>query len=290
MSADRPSLAQLTGWGLRAGPLVLAWASVLAIAFWQVARDQYLYASTLVTIFFLTAYLYVEVFRGTRWRDPPAPFDAKQPAGWRPRAILLLCAVTGSGAVVGAIWLMTSYWSRTNSGGWYLFYVVLFGVFIAGSWHDRGFLNIRAAMVSALVMDIVLVSYEHLLLGQGTGWAYHGTDVRTVFHVPIENALFIYPVASALCSVLCSIQIRTHNHLQAFWRLMGFLTVIFVVVEFVGIGVFHLWSVDEFAAKSVLPFWHTNIEEFIYYFLFQGLSILVYLWLHQNLDHRAKAL
>lgn len=269
----------------RALPLAGAWCSVLLIAFVTAARERYLYASTLHTVFWLCVWLYAEVFRGARWRDPPAPFDAQQPAGWKNRALVLLGAVVASGVAVGILWLATSHWSRPNSGGWYGFYVVLFSVFIAGTWHDRAFLNLRAAMVSALVMDVVLVSYEHLLLGQGTGWAYHGSEVYAVFQVPIENALFIYPVASALCSVLCSIQIRRHNHLQAFWRLMGFLTVVFVAVEFVGIGVFHLWSVDEFASQSILPFWHTNIEELVYYFLFQGLSMLFYLWLHQNLDH-----
>ena len=265
---------------VRSLPLGAAWASVLVIALWPVARDQYLYASTLCTLGLFVWFLHVQVFEGIGWRAPAEVQDRALPSGWRHWSALLLGAAAAAAAVLTGLWWTLG---KAGSGGWFAFYAVLFTVFIVGTWRWRAFLDVRSAVLAALAMDVVLAAYEHLLLGQGTGWDYHGTDIYSLFHVPVENMLFVYPMASAVCSLLVSALLTRWNRFRAFWSLMAVLSVVFVAVEFLGIWVFELWTVEEFANKSVFPFLRTNLEEFVYYFLFQGLSLLVYLWCHVHL-------
>ncbi len=263
-------------------PIALAWITVGAIAFWPVARDGYLYASTLVSLGFLCAFAYSEVAADSASRPDLQRPEAAVPAGWKAWAGVLLGAAVGAGLAMAGLWWLVGR-THPRSGGWFLFYAILFTSFVIATWRFRKYLDVRAAFVTALCMDVVLSAYEHLLLTQDTGWDYHGSEIYSLFHVPVENMLFIYPMASALCSLLIAAARGRWGVIGAFWRLMAALSVVFIVVEFVGIWTFHLWSVDEFASKSVFPFLHTNLEEFVYYFLFQALSMLGYLWLHGNL-------
>ena len=258
---------------------------VCCIAFTELWSETYLYASSLAFVFTICGFLHAIVFRDCKWTDPPERVDTLDRPDWREHGAAFARAVTSGAMFVAVVWalLMQLGDDSFHSGGWYLFYIAIFAPFVAFTRKRTENVNFKATLVTVLVMDLILSSYEYLLLSRGTGWAYEGTIIGHIFDVPVENILFIYPVAGALVCVLYSIVTRYHNDFKAFWLLMGGLTCVFVPVELVGIGWLHLWDVDRFSRLSILPFWHTNIEEFVYYLLFQALAALFYIWFEQNL-------
>ncbi|GDX79392.1 hypothetical protein LBMAG42_12030 [Deltaproteobacteria bacterium] len=264
---------------------------VCVLAFNGPAHERYLYFVSLLFVGTICGFLHSLVFAGYRWDDPWEPHDAEPKANWRENAPPFIKAVLIACGASGAIWAVLQLLGHDGlkSGGWYLFYVAVFTPFLVATWSRLKFVNFRAAVPTVLIMDLVLSGYEYLLLKEGTGWAYNGTIIGWIYVVPIENVLFIYPVAGALVCVLFSVVSRHLNDFKAFWLLMGGLTCIFVPVEIIGIGWLKLWDVDQFKDQSVLPIWHTNLEEFVYYLLFQALAGLLYVWFDQNLRPSPRA-
>ena len=127
----------------------------------------------------------------------------------------------------------------------------------------------------------MIAGYEAILLSQGTGWRYNGTVIAWVFGIPLENVIFIYPVAPALNMILYSLLARRLNPLKAFWVLIALVLPAAAAVELIGIYPLRLW--DVFNEKSIWPMGRTNLEEFVYYGAFQVLSVVVYAYFVRNM-------
>jgi hypothetical protein len=265
--------------------LIAALLVVVLIAFLPEWSGRYLYASSLVFVGCFVGFMHSLALGGVKWSDPWEARDDQERANGRADARDFLAVVGVAGALVGVVWAASHRAGPDflRSGGWYLFYVAVFAPFLWFTRRRLAYVNFRAAFATVLAMDLILSSYEYLLLKEGTGWEYRNTVVWHVFVVPLENVLFIYPVAAALVCVLYTVATRHLNNLKAFWFLMGGLTCVFVPVEIVGIGWLDLWTVEPFAEKSIWVIGNTNIEEFVYYLLFQALAGLIYIWFDHNL-------
>ena len=265
--------------------LLGAGAVLCLLAFSATARDTYLYFVSLLFVGAMGGFLHSVVFPAESWGRAPEPGAVTPRQGWQVHARRFHKLAALSCGLVAGIWgiLLWTGERGLRSGGWFLFYVVIFAVLLVTTRPALKVANFRAVAATAVAMDVVLAAYEHLVLRHGTGWAYTGTIIGEVLSVPIENLLFIYPMAGALVGVMVAGARATRSDLRALWFVMGVLACIFVPIEFIGIGGFGLWDVDRFRHLSVWPFWHTNIEEFIYYLFFQLLAGLIYLWLDRNL-------
>ena len=136
-------------------------------------------------------------------------------------------------------------------------------------------------MISTFILITVLVGYEAILLSQGTGWRYNNTVIGWIMGVPVENIIFIYPVAPALNMILYSLFTRQLNDLKAFWYLMALVIPASIVTELIGIYPLNLWEI--FNDQSILPMGQTNLEEFVYYIIFQLMSVTFYIYFDKNL-------
>lgn len=256
---------------------------------YQSSQSKYLYASSEVVLLLLCVALYFAVFPGARWDDAPEPQDRLRSHDWRHVKHLLGGFFVVLAAAAALNWVVaapetpgsTRAWLRT--GSWYGFYVVVFGLFLVLVRRHLQTVRLLPIFVSTFTCAVLLCGYEAVLLSQGTGWRYDGSVIGWIFGIPIENLLFIYPVAPALNMILFSIISRRLNDLKAFWLLIAMIVPAAAIVELIGIYPLHLW--DVFNDKSIMPLGRTNLEEFVYYAVFQVLSILIYAYFVRNIRH-----
>jgi len=261
---------------------------LLALTFdlWR-CHSKYLYFTTELGLALLCGFLYVLVFRGRSWGEAFEPDDEVPRTGWKIRTAAFLAYIGLATGVLALVWIGMGAVQDLNwrvwfkSGTWYLYYVFIFAVNVVLMRHRLSRLDYRALAASVLVLTLLLTAYEVILLSQGTGWRYNHTVIGWVLGVPVDNILFIYPVAPALCMALYSIVTRHLNDLKAFWATMAILAPATIVVELIGIYPLDLWQI--FNDRSVWPMGKTNFEEFFYYILFAASALLLYLWFERNL-------
>lgn len=246
------------------------------------SATRYLYFSTEIGIFLVAMLVYFPALQGIRWRDPPEKGDEAPRPGWKAFAGDLLAGFAALALVLALVWAVQAYlageafaaWLRR--GSWYLYYIGVFGVSLLIIRRHLKHVHRTALMTATLVMVYFLSTYEMLLVDRGTGWTYNRTVIGQLLNVPIDNILFIYPVAPALSMVFYSVLTRRLNDLKAFWLLNLVLAPCSVIVELIGIYPLNLWEI--YNGKSVWPMGQTNLEEFLYYFLFQFFSVIIYVY------------
>jgi hypothetical protein len=259
-------------------------ALLLLLLAFDVGRcaTKYLYFTSEIGLFLVACVLYVECFRGMKWGDPPEKADLSPQPGWRKFSRELLLSFSLLAALLALVWVLRSggeaggFRAWLKSGFWYLYYLGIFGVSILLIRRHLQYVHRKALVTAAFIMAYFLATYEMLLLSRGTGWAYNHTVIGWLLGVPIDNLLFIYPVAPALTMVFYSVLTRTLNDLKAFWILNLVLIPASAVVELIGNYPLNLWKI--FNDQSVFPMGKTNLEEFLYYILFQFLAILLYVY------------
>jgi len=274
-----------------AGPALCLYATILLILvmtfdLWG-SGSRYLYFATEVGLLLAALGLYLQVFRHKHWSDAAEPEDSKPRPRWRSHAAFLLGLYLLLVGIMATIWVLFEHvdheplhvWLR--SAMWYGYYVVIYGIFVVLVRKRMQFVNFRALLISVLFLEVLLTGYEAILLAMNTGWRYNHTVIGWLFNVPVDNILFIYPVAPALCMVLYSVVTARLNDLKAFWALVAFLFVASSIVELIGIYPLDLWEI--FNEGSIWPMGQTNLEEFLYYLIFELLSLLLYLFFDQNL-------
>ncbi len=243
---------------------------------------KYLYFTTEIGIFVFSLAIYFAAFKGKKWSDPPEPLDDIPIHHWKAFARELLLGFVGLSIVLIVLWVITAFstsstftaWLR--KGAWFGYYI---GVFVISIFLIRKHVKYAhpIALVTATISIVIfLTGYELLLLSNNTGWKYNDTVIGWFLGIPVDNLLFVYPVAPALTMIFYSILTRHLNNLKAFWLLNLVLAPASVIVELIGIYSFNLWEI--FNEGSIWPMGQTNFEEFFYYILCQFLSIALYIF------------
>jgi hypothetical protein len=258
---------------------------------WE-SQSRYLYFSTEIILLLFTGAMYAGIFKGEKWNAPPEPDDDRPEPNWKRNALCLIAYFFALGIILCSVWVLNKFvlgqdahtWFK--SGMWYLYYVGIFGLFFILVRRHLQYIHVQALWLTIISMVIILVAYEVILLSQGTGWEYNRTVIGWLMGVPVDNILFIYPVAPALCIVLYTLFTRHLNNLKAFWYLMALLIPSSIVVELIGIYPLDLWEI--FNDQSILPMGQTNLEEFVYYVIFQLMSVTMYLYFARNLKDEGR--
>jgi hypothetical protein len=250
------------------------------------SSSVYLYFSTEIGILFFALAVYFSAFKGVKWSSPSEKVDAIPRSQWKVFSKDLFIGFISLGLVLTAIWIATGLIEHSSikvwlkKGAWFLYYIGIFTVSVIIIRRHMKYVHARALVTAVIIMVFFLTTYEILLLSHGTGWKYNNTVIGWFIGVPVDNVLFIYPVATALTMIFYSVITRNMNDLKAFWLLNLILLPCCIIVELIGIYPLNLWEI--FNQGSIWPMGQTNLEEFLYYILFQFLSIALYVFFQRN--------
>jgi hypothetical protein len=188
-------------------------------------------------------------------------------------------AVGTLGGISASAWLKRAVWSG------YMLGVFVLSILVAV--RNLEYINAKAAITSSVIMVYFLSTYEITLLSRGIGWSYNNTVVGYVFGIPLDNVLFVYTVTPFLIMVFYSIAACHFNETKAFWLLTCAMAPVAGIFEILAVYPLNVWRV--YTAQSVWPMGRTSIEEFLFYFLMQFLSVALYAFFCRNFTRRAKA-
>ena len=254
------------------------------------SASVYLYFYSEIGLLLFSLAIYFSAFEGKKWNDPPEKDDNIPQPDHRKFIKELSFGFISLAVILCGIWILKgvaqqeTVRSWLKSGFWFLYYIGVFGVSAIIIRRHMQYVHSLAMVVSVIIMVYIAATYEILLLSHGTGWQYNNTIIGWILETPVENVLFIYPVAPALTMIFYSVISRRLNDIKAFWLINLILIPCSVAVELIGIYPLNLWYI--FNDASVLPLGKTNLEEFIYYILFQFLSIVLYVFLSNNFKKR----
>ncbi len=246
------------------------------------SATRYLYFSTEIGILLFAMLIYFPALNGIKWNDPPEKEDMTPQPEWKTFAKRLFTWFFILALFLALIWIVQGFLNQENigvwlkKGFWYIYYIGIFSVSLLLIKRHLQYVHPMAMITTIIIMVYFLTTYEMLLFYQNTGWTYNNTVIGMLLGVPIDNILFIYPVAPALTMVFYSILTRHYNDLKAFWLLNLILAPCSIIVELIGIYPLNLWEINN--EKSICPMGQTNLEEFLYYFLFQYFSIILYVF------------
>ncbi|MCU0608914.1 MAG: hypothetical protein MUF22_03995 [Chitinispirillaceae bacterium] len=251
--------------------------------------SRYLYLSFELGLILFSLVLYFPALQGISWNSPAEKSDDLPQPDWQKFSREMAVVFGLLSLIIVAIWVMKeisaptglSAWIR--GGSWFLYYGAIFiiSIFIISKYLK--YVHALAMVVATIIQVYILTTFEIILLSTGQGWAYYDTVLGYFLKVPVENILFVYPVAPALSIIFYAVVTRHLNNLKAFWLINGILLPCSVVVEWIGIYPLRLWY--PFNQYSILPIDKTNIEEFIYYALFQFSAIVLYIFLARNFSN-----
>ncbi|MFH1760159.1 MAG: hypothetical protein ABIA63_03570, partial [bacterium] len=160
-------------------------------------QSKYLYFSTEIIFLLFTFSVYFSVFKGKKWNDPHEQDDCIPKRNWKQNTTMLIIYFFALLFIVFIIWFLYKFTQSEEfalwfkSGLWYLYYVVIYGIFFFLLKRHLMYINMRALMVSVLILVPILIGYEAILLAQGTGWRYNHTVIGWLMGVPVDNILFI---------------------------------------------------------------------------------------------------
>ncbi|MGL1935172.1 MAG: hypothetical protein OCD01_09130 [Fibrobacterales bacterium] len=257
--------------------------------------SKYLYFTTELILMIIALFVYLNTFHSVGWN---APYEKDQVAP-RPHARSTAKKITvGYLILVGSmaiLWALLQFLIPESKGEWLhsgLWYGTFVGItllsFLIIRSH-RQYVNMRAVVVTLCIVVPMLTGYEAIMLYWGKAWEYNQTTfggygngiLGTIFKVPVESVLFLYPVTPVTGLILYSVITRKKNDLKAFWIAMAILTPSTIITEVAGIYLLDLWRV--FNENSVLPMGRSNFEEYVYYEIWLGLALLIYIWFDRNL-------
>jgi hypothetical protein len=130
-------------------------------------------------------------------------------------------------------------------------------------------------------MVYFLSTYEIILLARGIGWRYNNTVIGYLLGIPLDNVLFVYPVTPVFIMIFYSIITRRLNDLKAFWLLNLALIPVGIIFELLAVYPLRIWRV--FTSQSIWPMGRTSLEEFLFYFIMQFLTLSLYAFFSRNL-------
>lgn len=261
--------------------LIIALILVLTFDLFNSA-SVYLYFSTEIGILLFSLAVYRAAFQGKKWDDPPEKDDERPRPDWKKFAQELSLGFVALAVILAAVWIITGFTAYSpfkvwlKKGAWSLYYAAIFGISIVLIKKYLKYIHALAMVVTTIIMVLLLTTYEIILLAHQTGWYYNNTVIGWFLGVPVDNVLFIYPVAPALAIIFYAVVTRHLNDLKAFWLINLILVPASIIVELVGIYPLDIWTIYNNA--SVLPLGKTDLEEFLYYILFQFLAIALYVF------------
>lgn len=272
----------------------------LAHNLWE-CHSRYLYFSTEIGLILLSAMVYRKAFEGKKWSDPPEP-NEKRPALIVDRVTILTWSFGILALILAVYWISLAVFKGLGfieiiqRGSWFLFWLIVFKITTYLVRDAIRFINLRALVMTSILMTYLLTTYENILLYNGQGWEYNNTILAWVLKAPLGSILFVYPVAPALAILLyvrCTNNrqdmflfgrfFKNLNNLKAFWLLNLLLAPASIFTEYLGIHVFKLWTI--FNDSSVWPMGWTNLEEILYYIIAQFLSIALYVLLDKGFSN-----
>jgi hypothetical protein len=257
--------------------------------------SKYLYFTTELILLIIALFVYLNTFHTVEWN---AAYEKDQVAP-RPNAKSTAKKITvGYFILLGSmaiLWLILQFMIPESKGDW-LHSGLWYGTFVGITFlsfliirSHRSYVNMKAVVVTLCVVVPMLTGYEAIMLYWGHAWEYNHTTfggygngvLGTIFKVPVESVLFLYPVTPVTGLIIYSVITRKKNDLKAFWITMAILTPSTIITEVAGIYLLDLWKI--FNDYSVLPMGRSYIEEYVYYEIWLGLALLIYIWFDRNL-------
>lgn len=254
---------------------------------WGGCATRYLYISAETGVFFIAFLIYQATFSGMRWNDRPEESDDKPKPYWQQFARelgfgfgFLVCVLLIIWCTLGIIEKCpcTAWFTRAVWSGYVLGVYAISIIIIA---RNLKYINAKALVVSAAIMVYFLSTFEFILLERGIGWRYNDTVIGYMHGIPLDNVLFVYPVTPVLIMIFYSIITRRLNDLKAFWLLNLVLIPAGIVFELLAVYPLGIWRV--LTSQSIWPMDRTSIEEFLFYFIMQFLTLSLYAFFSRNL-------
>lgn len=255
--------------------LIICWTKDIGTC-----ASRYLYFSSEIGTLLIALTVYFTAFHGVRWNDPAEPGDDTPQHGWKRFSRTLFFFFLLLIAVMTIVWISIGIAGGLSTTAWFkraLWSGYMLGVYaICIVLVVKYFKYIRAMplVVATTIMIYFLSTYEIVLLDRGIGWCYNNTVIGNVFGIPLDNVLFVYPVSPALAMIMYAVVTRRLNDLKAFWLMNLILTPVSIVFELIAVYPLDIWRV--LTTQSLLPMGKVSIEEFLFYFVMQFLSIALY--------------
>jgi hypothetical protein len=247
---------------------------------WFGCASRYLYFSSEIGVLLVALAVYNATFAGMKWSAPPETGDRIPVPGWRLFTRKLIYWLAGLTLIMLLVWLAAGIRGELPPAQWFKrgiwagYMLVVYSISIVLVFRYIAYVNHFALAVTATIMVYLLSTYEIILLDRGMGWEYNNTVIGYLFGIPLDNILFVYPVSPVLAILFYSVLSRDRNDLRAFWLINALLAPASVIFELLAVYPLDIWRV--FTGQSVWPMGKTCIEEFIFYFLMQFLSIVLY--------------
>ncbi len=258
-----------------------------ALDVWQ-CRSKYLYLSLEWFLSFCALFLYFETFKDDfpfKKLFKEKDLSVSKSVGLFVRASFAVCC-----SLFLLVWVTTaviSNWPFAYAllrGRWGLFYVAVFSISFLIIRKRLSLVRPRAMMVSLIIMMIVLTAFEYALVMDSKGWAYGDVIIAFAGRIPIDNLIFVYPLAVICCFGFVSAACRFLGGEKGVLILNAILMPASIIVEWVCIYILHLFRI--YPENSILPLGQTSFEEILYYVHFQFLATVLYVYFSRRIKER----